>query len=78
MPVIILLMISYDTIGPLNISAFGEGTGRIWLDNVQCTGNERELSNCMTSSNGNCTHAQDVGVRCIPGNSLSSVIHSLS
>ena len=64
-------MISYNTIGPLNIS---EGTGRIWLDNVQCTGNERELSNCVTSSSGICTHAQDVGVRCITGNSLSLVI----
>ena len=48
---------------------FGEGTGRIWLDNVQCTGSERQLRNCTTSSNGinSCTHGQDAGVRCSQG-----------
>ena len=50
-------------------SSFGEGTGRIWLDNVQCTGNERTLINCTASSNGVnlCTHTQDAGVRCQQG-----------
>ncbi len=50
-------------------ASFGEGTGRIWLANVQCTGNERELINCTASSSGvnSCTHAQDAGVRCPPG-----------
>ena len=45
---------------------YGEGTGTIWLDNVQCTGSERSLINCTASSSGNnsCTHAQDAGVRC--------------
>ena len=53
----------------LTEASFGEGTGRIWLDNVQCTGNERTLINCTASSNGvnSCTHAQDAGVRCLPG-----------
>ena len=52
-----------------NQARFGEGTGRIWLDNVQCTENERVLMNCTASSNGvnSCTHAQDAGVRCQPG-----------
>ena len=50
-------------------ASFGEGTGRIWLDNVQCTGNERRLRNCTASSSGinSCTHVQDAGVRCSPG-----------
>ena len=51
----------------LNAGAtFGEGTGRIWLDSVQCRGGEEELINCTASSNGvnSCTHAQDAGVRC--------------
>lgn len=49
-------------------ASFGEGTGRIWLDNVECTGNETKLAYCTASSSGiNCTHAQDAGVRCIPG-----------
>ena len=48
---------------------FGEGTGRIWLDNVQCIGTERALINCTASSTGvnTCTHAMDAGVRCQPG-----------
>ncbi len=31
-----------------------------------CTGNERELSNCTTNTNGgdSCTHAQDAAVMC--------------
>ena len=50
-------------------ASFGRGTGRIWLSNVQCMGNERRLSNCTTIFNGtsSCSHAQDAGVRCQPG-----------
>ena len=52
--------------------SFGEGTGRIWLDNVQCTGSERALMDCTASSSGvnSCTHAQDVGVGCSIGMEL--------
>ena len=48
---------------------FGEGSGRIWLTDVQCTGNERMLSNCAANSTGvnACTHVQDAAVRCPPG-----------
>ena len=48
---------------------FTEGGGRIWLDNVQCTGTERTLINCTASSSGvnSCTHAQDAGVSCQHG-----------
>ena len=53
----------------LSQATFGEGTGRIWLDNVQCTGSERGLMNCTASSNGvnSCMHTQDAGVRCLTG-----------
>jgi len=53
----------------LSEAAFGEGTGRIWLSNVECTGSERELANCTATFNEttSCTHAQDAGVRCIQG-----------
>ena len=58
----------------LNETLFGEGTGRIWLDNVQCTGSERALMNCTASSSGvnSCTHAQDAGVRCQSGKNCDS------
>ena len=46
-------------------ASFGQGTGRIWLTNVQCIGSETGLSNCTASSGvDSCTHAQDAGVRC--------------
>ena len=56
-------------VAALTHASFGQGTGRIWLDNVQCTGSQRALMDCAASSSGNdsCTHAQDAGVRCQSG-----------
>ena len=64
-----LWVISISGATALIQATFGEGTGRIWLDNVQCTVSERVLMNCTASSNGvnSCTHAQDAGVRCPTG-----------
>ena len=45
---------------------FGQGTGRILLDNVACRGSEARLINCGHNAIGvhNCIHAEDAGVRC--------------
>lgn len=53
----------------LDQASFGEGTGRIWLANVQCTENETSLLQCSVASSGvnSCTHAGDAGVRCSQG-----------
>ena len=56
-------------------ASFGQGTGRIWLNNVQCTVNDRVLMNCTANVGSNtCTHAQDAGVRCQSGMLLKSLL----
>ncbi len=37
------------------------------MDNVQCTGSEKELMNCAANFSDSCTHTQDVGVKCVIG-----------
>lgn len=46
-----------------------DGKGRIWLDNMECTGVlERYLKQCFHSGwgNVNCGHDRDAGVKCRP------------
>lgn len=46
---------------------FGEGSGRIYLDSLQCTGHEKHVDSCSSSGllNTNCRHSSDVGVVCL-------------
>lgn len=59
---------------------YGKGAGKIWLDNVQCSGSERSVSVCKSRGWGNsdCTHDEDAGVICkderLPGFVDSNVI----
>uniref|UniRef100_A0A3Q3CAQ7 SRCR domain-containing protein n=1 Tax=Haplochromis burtoni TaxID=8153 RepID=A0A3Q3CAQ7_HAPBU len=43
---------------------FGKGTGQIWLDDVDCSGSERSLTECQHRGFGihSCTHSKDAGV----------------
>ena len=52
----------------VSFAQFGQGTGSIWLDNVNCAGTEARLATCPANPIGshNCIHAEDAGVRCQP------------
>ena len=65
--VVVCRQLGYTTAVRRSIDAeFGEGTGRIWLSNVHCSGTESTLSSCNANAWGytNCYHNQDAGVVC--------------
>uniref|UniRef100_A0A8C4WMX2 Soluble scavenger receptor cysteine-rich domain-containing protein SSC5D n=1 Tax=Gopherus evgoodei TaxID=1825980 RepID=A0A8C4WMX2_9SAUR len=45
---------------------FGQGTGKIWLDDIRCKGTEKTLQNCAHRfwSYHDCTHREDISVVC--------------
>uniref|UniRef100_A0A673C1Z4 Lysyl oxidase homolog n=1 Tax=Sphaeramia orbicularis TaxID=375764 RepID=A0A673C1Z4_9TELE len=59
---------------------YGKGQGKIWLDNVLCSGGEKSIEFCRSRGWGNsdCTHDEDAGIVCkderIPGFLDSNVI----
>uniref|UniRef100_A0A8C5ZFB4 SRCR domain-containing protein n=1 Tax=Marmota marmota marmota TaxID=9994 RepID=A0A8C5ZFB4_MARMA len=56
---------------------FGEGSGPIWLDDLNCTGEEAYVWQCPSQGWGqhNCSHKEDVGVICSEFLALRLVSH---
>ena len=56
---------SYGTVDPC-CAAHGEGQGVIWLDDVNCDGDESGLDTCRRLNWGHsrCRHSEDVSVTC--------------
>ena len=52
--------ITYDS------AHFGEGVGPIWMDDLNCRGDEQYLDNCRFPgwNKENCRHGEDAGVSC--------------
>lgn len=50
----------------ISFAAFGQGSGSIWLDNVNCAGTEARLDLCPANplTVHNCAHSEDASVRC--------------
>ena len=82
-PVFLQVVCSQVHCGPaieaLHHAVHGERTGPIWMDNVQCTGNEEFLEECDFFAGWgkhNCRHSEDVILRCT-GKQLVEVYTSI-
>ncbi|XP_060564027.1 deleted in malignant brain tumors 1 protein-like [Ruditapes philippinarum] len=67
---VVCKMLNYQSTNPRVFAEahFGGGTLPILLDNVQCTGSETSLNQCLKRIWGthDCSHNEDVGISCAP------------
>uniref|UniRef100_A0A671Q8A8 SRCR domain-containing protein n=1 Tax=Sinocyclocheilus anshuiensis TaxID=1608454 RepID=A0A671Q8A8_9TELE len=55
-----------ETSNTMRAAHFGPGSGKIWMDNVICSGSESSIFDCSKKKMGdhNCEHSEDVGIIC--------------
>ena len=48
---------------------YGQSSGKIWLDDLNCTGTEKSIKQCPHNGWGtqNCSHSKTAGVKCTTG-----------
>ena len=61
---IAFLSLLADEVDVLEASMFGDPSGPIFIDEVQCSGFESNIFGCDFSKTHMCTHSQDVGIIC--------------
>ena len=64
-----------------NVPNLSAGVGTIWLDDLNCAGNETQLTSCASPTSvgqHNCVHTEDVGVRCEPRGFRGKAMMSLN
>jgi len=64
---VVCYSLGYGHTGLFVGSSYGGGSGRVWLNDVQCSGSESKITDCPHSGWGgqNCSHSDDVSVSCI-------------
>ena len=62
-----ILIVLFSGAQATSLSQFGQGSGAIHLDNVQCAGTETTLLQCTYAPIHNCAHFEDAGVICVNG-----------
>ena len=57
-------------------TGFNEGTGYIWLSDINCDGSETRLVDCGQAAHGSntCSHSQDAGVSCTGATCLQGAV----
>ena len=57
-------MLGFDWGEAVTTGAYGEGSGDILLDDVQCHGTEMNIGHCEFEALHNCLHEEDAAVSC--------------
>ena len=73
---VVCRQLGFDGAASITTSAtFGEGTGHIWMDRVECVGHENALQECGFQGWAveQCDHSRDVGVICNGSGTYSNI-----